>query len=83
MQIPLFNRIDELLDQGKVTESELEMIKLAIIELAQDEDDPESETVGTDGRDLVLHARDACADAGIDFDDAEDGDDDDAIADEA
>jgi len=75
MNIPLFDRLDIMLTEHKLTENEAEMIKLAIIELAQDDDDPEADTVGTDGRDLVLHARDACAAADIDLSEDDDGDD--------
>ena len=75
MKIPLFDRLDNWCEAKQMTESELMMLKLAVVELAQDEEDSETDSVGEDGRDLVLHARDACADADIDLND-EDGDDD-------
>lgn len=68
----LFDRLDRALNSGIITVDELEMLKQGIVSLAQEN----SDVVGTDGRDLVLHARDACDAAGIDLDEGEDAEDD-------
>jgi len=62
---------------GLLTEDELNLIKLAVIELAQDEIEPDTDTVGTDGRDYVSHALDACDAAGISMDDEDEDEDED------
>lgn len=75
---PLFDRLETLTGQGLFTEDEMEMIKAAVVELALIEPDEinlteEPDFVGTDGRSLVEHAKDACNEAGIDLDDGDDG----------
>ena len=75
MSTPLFERLEALHDAGQITEDELDMIKLSVIELARDDVDTETDAVGSDGRDYVLHARDACQASGVDLDD-ESGEDD-------
>jgi hypothetical protein len=71
---PLFERLDKMHDSGLLAEDELDMMKLAVIELAQDEVEPGTDSVGTDGRDYVLHAQDACEASGIDLSDDADED---------
>lgn len=84
---PLFDRLDAMYSQNLVTEDELEMIKAAVVELALGDDvdlTEEPDFVATDGRSLIVHAREACAEADIDLgDDAEEvSDDDDVVTDD-
>jgi hypothetical protein len=76
---PLFDRLETLFEQGIFTEDEMEVLKAGVVELALLEDDEinlteEPDFVGTDGRSLVLHAKEACEASGVDLtgDDEED-----------
>jgi hypothetical protein len=84
---PLFDRLDAMFTQNLITEDELEMIKAAVVELALGDDvdlEQEPDFTACDGRSLVVHAREACAEADIDLaDDTEEvSDDDDVVTDE-
>jgi hypothetical protein len=84
---PLFDRLDAMFSQNLLTEDELEMIKASVVELALGDDvdlEQEPDFTACDGRSLVIHAREACGEAGIDLaDDAEEvSDDDDVVTDE-
>ena len=73
---PLFDRLELFQNQGLLTEDELETLKAAVVELALTEGidlTNEPDFVGTDGRSLVEHAREACNDADIDLGDDDDG----------
>lgn len=77
---PLFDRLQTLHEQGILTEDELETLKAGVVELALIEPDEinlteEPDFVGTDGRSLVEHAKDACSEAGIDLDGTDEGED--------
>ncbi len=76
---PLFDRLELMHTQGLMTEDELEMVKASIVELALADDidlTDEPDFVATDGRSLLIHAREACSEAEIDL-----GDDDEIVGD--
>jgi len=80
---PLFDRLELMHTQGLMTEDELEMVKASIVELALADDidlTDEPDFVATDGRSLLIHAREACNEAEIDLSDDDeivsDGDED-------
>ncbi len=63
----LFDRLETLSAQGIITEDELETIKAGLVELALIDAEDEPDLVATDGRSLVIHAKEACEAAGIDL----------------